>query len=131
MASTAAVAKKEAFRRLPKNVVPEHYELNLTPDLEKFIFSGSTSVRIRVSYVYRDNADSSDKENSPPLSPQLRDLLACKHTSPRGGKLALISSYILSLRSRLFYYAYIYIYTINCHTCRRSWVDKRRDSFAK
>lgn len=49
MASTAAVAKKEEFRRLPKNVVPEHYELSLTPDLEKFVFSGSTSVRIRVS----------------------------------------------------------------------------------
>ncbi|KAK3768872.1 hypothetical protein RRG08_021880 [Elysia crispata] len=36
------------FQRLPKNVVPKHYKLKLTPDLEKFTFEGSEDITVEV-----------------------------------------------------------------------------------
>ena len=40
---------KKPFERLPKNVIPSHYDLFLKPDLEKFIFEGSVNVDVEVS----------------------------------------------------------------------------------
>lgn len=35
--------------RLPQNVIPERYEINLEPDLENFVFYGSEAIYVRVS----------------------------------------------------------------------------------
>lgn len=40
------------FQRLPKNVVPKHYDLELIPDLDSFKFKGKTAVKVSVS-TYR------------------------------------------------------------------------------
>lgn len=37
-----------ALYRLPTNVVPETYHIVLTPDLERFVFSGSETIHVRV-----------------------------------------------------------------------------------
>ncbi|KZC12138.1 Puromycin-sensitive aminopeptidase [Dufourea novaeangliae] len=39
---------KQPFRRLPKDVVPCHYEIVLTPNLETFIFDGKENVHVDV-----------------------------------------------------------------------------------
>jgi hypothetical protein len=40
---------KPEFERLPKSVTPSHYDLQLTPDLAKFTFAGSSKTSIKVS----------------------------------------------------------------------------------
>ena len=44
----SAAAAAGALYRLPTTVVPEHYAIVLTPDLEKFVFSGTETVRVKV-----------------------------------------------------------------------------------
>ena len=41
---------KKSFTRLPTNVVPRNYALELKPDLEKFTFDGKLDITIEVSY---------------------------------------------------------------------------------
>ncbi|XP_059053898.1 puromycin-sensitive aminopeptidase [Achroia grisella] len=40
--------ENKPFQRLPKNVVPKHYNLELVPNLEKFTFTGKTSVKVSI-----------------------------------------------------------------------------------
>lgn len=40
---------KPDFERLPKNVTPSHYALQLQPDLINFTFAGSSKTEIKVS----------------------------------------------------------------------------------
>lgn len=41
--------ENKPFQRLPKHVVPKHYDLELVPSLEKFTFKGKTAVKVVVS----------------------------------------------------------------------------------
>ena len=41
-------ADKTTEHRLPSNVVPERYEISLTPDLRAFTFAGEENVAVRV-----------------------------------------------------------------------------------
>lgn len=43
--------EKKPFERLPKTVIPEHYNLQLKPDLKTFIFEGHETVKIEVNQV--------------------------------------------------------------------------------
>lgn len=40
---------KEAFQRLPTDVVPRNYNVELTPDLTKFTFLGRLDITAEVS----------------------------------------------------------------------------------
>lgn len=52
------VAKmKSEFKRLPKNVLPKHYNLELKPCLTSFTFDGKTSVEFKVSCILLDRLD--------------------------------------------------------------------------
>lgn len=49
--------ENKQFQRLPKNVVPKHYDLELVPDLGTFSFKGKTAVKVSVrgaSLPFRD-----------------------------------------------------------------------------
>lgn len=41
------------FERLPKSVIPKHYNLKLKPDLKTFVFEGQETVKVEVSYCKR------------------------------------------------------------------------------
>jgi len=45
---SAGSSKVEKAFRLPKNVVPTNYAIELTPDLEKFTFSGQVAIEVDV-----------------------------------------------------------------------------------
>lgn len=40
--------ESKSFQRLPKHVIPKHYNLELIPNLEKFTFKGKTAVKVSV-----------------------------------------------------------------------------------
>jgi hypothetical protein len=50
---TLTMPESKPFERLPKSVVPKHYDLQLKPDLKTFIFEGQETVKIEVSYCKR------------------------------------------------------------------------------
>lgn len=39
------------FERLPKNVIPSHYNLFLKPDLKEFVFEGREIIDVQVSHA--------------------------------------------------------------------------------
>lgn len=41
-------AEKKPFERLPNNVLPTNYKIELTPDLEKFTFLGKLEITVEV-----------------------------------------------------------------------------------
>lgn len=43
------MSEGKEFQRLPKNVVPKHYGLTLTPDLKTFEFEGKVDIDIEVN----------------------------------------------------------------------------------
>src|SRR5579864_9832764 len=42
-------------QRLPANVVPDHYDLSFTPDLDKATFAGSEAIGVRMVQPGRSN----------------------------------------------------------------------------
>jgi hypothetical protein len=50
---TLTMSESKPFERLPKSVVPKHYDLKLKPDLKTFIFEGQETVNVEVSYWRR------------------------------------------------------------------------------
>lgn len=42
------MSENKTFQRLPKQVIPKHYNLELVPDLEKLTFKGKTAVKVSV-----------------------------------------------------------------------------------
>ncbi|XP_069697519.1 puromycin-sensitive aminopeptidase isoform X2 [Periplaneta americana] len=45
---TLSMPESKPFERLPKTVIPKHYDLQLKPDLKTFIFEGQETVKIEV-----------------------------------------------------------------------------------
>jgi hypothetical protein len=50
---TLNMPESKPFERLPKSVVPKHYNLQLKPDLKTFVFEGQETVNVEVSYGKR------------------------------------------------------------------------------
>ncbi|KAG5678359.1 hypothetical protein PVAND_008041 [Polypedilum vanderplanki] len=46
---TFFIKMKPTFERLPKDVVPVHYELHFTPNLADFTFTGSSKIQIKIN----------------------------------------------------------------------------------
>jgi hypothetical protein len=46
---TLTMPTSKPFERLPKSVVPKHYNLKLKPDLKSFVFEGQETVKVEVS----------------------------------------------------------------------------------
>jgi len=46
---TLTMPESKPFERLPKSVVPKHYDLQIKPDLKTFIFEGHETVKVEVS----------------------------------------------------------------------------------
>lgn len=42
------MSENKPFQRLPKHVIPKHYNLELVPNLEKLTFKGKTAVKVSV-----------------------------------------------------------------------------------
>ena len=36
--------------RLPRNVIPTHYDIKITPDLKNFTFDGEVTISVQVSH---------------------------------------------------------------------------------
>lgn len=45
------MSETKEFQRLPKSVVPKHYELALIPDLKTFTFEGKVAIHIEVNFI--------------------------------------------------------------------------------
>ena len=43
--------EKKPFQRLPTAVLPRNYKIELTPDLEQFVFSGKLEISVEVCYI--------------------------------------------------------------------------------
>ena len=53
-ATAQAAPSDERTYRLPRTVLPERYDITLTPDLEAFTFAGEEAVRVRVQEPTRE-----------------------------------------------------------------------------
>ena len=49
--------EKKPFQRLPKDVVPRNYTLELTPDLKGFTFGGKLKIDAEVLALFGQNAN--------------------------------------------------------------------------
>jgi hypothetical protein len=47
---TLIMPETKPFQRLPRSVIPKHYDLKLQPDLKAFVFEGEASIKVEVSY---------------------------------------------------------------------------------
>lgn len=79
---TLTMPESKPFERLPKSVVPKHYDLQIKPDLKTFIFEGQETVKVEV-------IEATDKIilNSLDL-----DIKSVKYTSSNGNIFAPLKS---------------------------------------
>ena len=48
LSSVAGMSEKKLFERLPTDVVPRNYAVELQPDLKKFVFTGKLAITVEV-----------------------------------------------------------------------------------